>query len=68
MHLLAGAPDPADAPSREFRVPRGNDTADVGVAEIAALKANLAQVSAELAAVKATVARLCTELGVRGDD
>jgi hypothetical protein len=68
MHLLAGAPVPADAPSREFRVPRGNDTADVGVAEIAALKANLAQVSAELAAVKATVARLCTELGVRGDD
>ena len=36
----------------------------VTVGEIAALKANIAQLQDELAAVKATVARLCTELGV----
>ena len=65
MHLLAGTPDVSAGPSRDLRA---HEAADVGVAEIAALKANLAQVSAELAAVKATVARLCAELGVRPDD
>jgi hypothetical protein len=65
MHLLAGAPDVSAGPPRE---PRAPDAGDVGVAEIAALKANLAQVSAELAEVKATVARLCAELGVRPGD
>jgi uncharacterized protein YceH (UPF0502 family) len=65
MHLLAGVPEAGAAPARE---PRADDAgSSVGVAEIAALKANLAQVSAELAAVKATVARLCVELGVRVD-
>jgi hypothetical protein len=65
MHLLAGAPDVSAGPPCE---PRAPDAGDVGVAEIAALKANLAQVSAELAEVKATVARLCAELGVRPGD
>ena len=36
----------------------------VTLGEIAALRANVAQLTTELAEVKATVARLCKELGV----
>jgi hypothetical protein len=59
-HLLSGAP--AVAPSAA--TPHAADADAVTVGEVAALKANVAQLQDELAAVKATVARLCAELGV----
>jgi hypothetical protein len=60
-HLLSGAPDVVAAPV----VAHGDAAGDaITVSEVAALKANIAQLQAELAAVKTTVARLCAELGV----
>jgi uncharacterized protein YceH (UPF0502 family) len=60
-HLLSGPPA-----SELFATAAAADSgADrVTVAEIAALKANIAHLQQELAGVKATVARLCAELGV----
>jgi uncharacterized protein YceH (UPF0502 family) len=63
MHLLSGPP--------AMEVFATGSSADSGadvvtVAEIAALKTNLAQLQQELAGVKATVARLCAELGIGG--
>jgi uncharacterized protein YceH (UPF0502 family) len=62
-HLLSGAPA-ADAGVMSTSADGDGDM--VAVAEIAALKANVAHLSDELERVKATVARLCTELGVGG--
>jgi uncharacterized protein YceH (UPF0502 family) len=60
-HLLSGVPavDAAAAPES----PEANADA-VTVGEIAALKANVAQLNDELAALRVTVAKLCAELGV----
>jgi hypothetical protein len=58
-HLLSGPPAIGSAPAA------ADDPDDaVTVGEIAALKANVAQLQDELAALRATVARLCAELGV----
>ena len=60
-HLLSGAPAIVSAPAAAA-ADAPDDAVTVG--EIAALKANVAQLQDELAAVRATVARLCTELGI----
>jgi uncharacterized protein YceH (UPF0502 family) len=60
MHLLSGAPTIESAP-----VVQVVDDADVvTVAEIAALRANLASLQQEVMGLKAVVAKLCTELGM----
>ena len=61
MHLLSGAPElheptAAAAPSA---------SGDLGVSELAALKANVARLEAELRALKTLVARISTDLGIR---
>jgi uncharacterized protein YceH (UPF0502 family) len=60
-HLLSG-PVAAESAAR----PVGGEPTPgaVTVSEIAALKANVAQLQDELATLKATVARLCAEFGV----
>jgi uncharacterized protein YceH (UPF0502 family) len=60
-HLLSGAPVP-EAFSSIATAEVAGDV--VTVAEIAALKANVAHLQDELAAVKATVAKVCAELGI----
>ena len=60
-HLLSGAPAAATAPAAAHGEP-GSDA--ITVSEVAALKANIAQLQTEVVALKATVARLCAELGV----
>jgi uncharacterized protein YceH (UPF0502 family) len=62
-HLLSGSVNvPADSAAPGRRAADVDDT--VTVSELAALKANVAQLHDEVAALKATVARLCAELGV----
>jgi uncharacterized protein YceH (UPF0502 family) len=58
-HLLSGEPAVAAATDATPA------TATVAVAEIAALKANVADLQREVAALRATVDRLCAELGLR---
>ncbi len=63
-HLLCGVP----APAAGGVTAAGAETSPeerVAVAEIVALKANMAALSEELTRIKATVARLCAELGMR---
>ena len=59
-HLLSGPP----AAESSGRVVDAAAEDAVSVSEIAALKANVAQMQGELSTLKATVARLCTELGL----
>ncbi len=61
MHLLSGVPEP-EAVRETPRIARNES--DVTVGELAALKANVAQLEAEVQGLKATVAKLCAELGV----
>jgi uncharacterized protein YceH (UPF0502 family) len=58
MHLLSGAPQvhASAAPPA---------THEVGVSEIAAVKANVARLEAEVAELKALVAKISGELGIR---
>jgi len=58
-HLLSGPP--AEETLRPAGVEAGGEI--VAASEIAALKANVANLTDEVAALKATVARLCAELG-----
>jgi hypothetical protein len=60
-HLLSGAPPVELAEARAPAVVPGDA---IALGEVAALKANVAQLQEELATVKATVARLCAELGI----
>ncbi len=62
-HLLSGPPAILPAPAPAAAAGDAPDDA-VTVGEIAALKANVAQLQDELAALQATVARLCAELGI----
>lgn len=62
-HLLSGPPAIDAAPAAAAA---GADDDAITVSEIAALKANVAQLQQELAALKATVAKLCAELGTAG--
>jgi uncharacterized protein YceH (UPF0502 family) len=58
-HLLSGPP----AADTVVRVPAAEGDV-VTVSELAALRANVAELQGELAAIRATVAKLCTELGI----
>ncbi|RPI43849.1 MAG: DUF480 domain-containing protein [Betaproteobacteria bacterium] len=60
-HLLSGTPASVEAPVAATLAPA---TATVTLGEIAALRANVAQLTTELAQTKALVARLCKELGI----
>jgi len=62
IHLLCGAPatDEGVSPKLASVAP----TSDVTVGEIAALKANVAQLYEEVSELRAMVSRLCTELGI----
>ena len=62
-HLLSG---PAAVESLQRSQVGDPGDGAVTVSEIAALKANLAQLQDELATLKATVSKLCAELGVPG--
>jgi uncharacterized protein len=61
MHLLSGEPD-IEAMTSGYAKMDGRD--NLGVGEIAALKANVARLEGEVETLKATVAKLCSELGV----
>ena len=58
-HLLAGLP----APDAVVRVATA-DGEVVTVSELAALRANVAELQGEVDTLKATVAKLCAELGI----
>jgi hypothetical protein len=58
-HLLAGPP----APEAVARV-AASEGEVVTVSELAALRANVAELQAEVDTLKATVAKLCAELGI----
>jgi uncharacterized protein YceH (UPF0502 family) len=60
-HLLSGAPANVETPV-ESAAPSATET--VTLSEIAALRANVAQLTTELAEVKAIVARVCKELDI----
>jgi uncharacterized protein len=57
-HLLAGVP----ASDTIVRIGAADDV--VTVSELAALRANFAELQSELGTIRATVAKLCTELGI----
>jgi uncharacterized protein YceH (UPF0502 family) len=60
VHLLSGAakPEPSPAPPSEF------PGTDLGVSEVAALKANVSRLENEVAELKALVGKICAELGI----
>ncbi len=60
-HLLSSAPAIASATVGAATSAEGDA---ITISELAALKANVAQLQGEVAALKATVARLCAEFGV----
>ncbi len=59
MHLLLGATHPEAAASVA-----PDAGYDVGLSEVAALKANVARLEKEVAELKVVIARICTELGI----
>src|SRR6266511_1821532 len=61
-HLLSGEPAVAEIALPVAAAPSGEL---VTVGEIAALKANVAELQREIAGLRTTVARLCAELGLR---
>ncbi len=61
-HLLSGEPAVAEI---ALPVAAGSSGELVTVGEIAALKANVAELQREIAGLRTTVARLCAELGLR---
>ena len=62
MHLLGGAPAVADKAQAASPVPLPGETVALG--DVAALRANVAQLTTDVTRLKATVARLCRELGI----
>ena len=58
-HLLSGTP----AADTVVRVPAGEGDI-VTVSELAALRANVAELQSEIATIRTTVAKLCSELGI----
>jgi uncharacterized protein YceH (UPF0502 family) len=62
-HLLSGPP----SPDTVVRLPAAEGDV-ITVSELAALRANVADLQGELAAIRATVAKLCAELGVAPPD
>lgn len=63
VHLLSGAPA-SEAVAPGAAVP-AMDTPAVTVAELAALKANVARLQDELGELKVLLAKVCAELGIR---
>lgn len=61
-HLLSGPPALQDAAASAPISEAGG----LGVAELSAVKDNVARLEGEMVELKALVARLCSELGVRG--
>jgi uncharacterized protein YceH (UPF0502 family) len=61
VHLLSGAPALTEAPA----TPAVSDGGGLGIAELAAVKANVARLQTDVEELKALVAKLCAELGVR---
>jgi len=61
-HLLSGAPEVPELAAS----PAVSDAGGLGVAELAAVKANVARLQTDVAELKTLVAKLCAELGVRG--
>ena len=60
MHLLSGAASSDAAVSAAAPAP----ASELGLSEVAALKANVSRLEKDVADLKALVARICTELGV----
>ena len=60
MHLLSGA-EKAEVPAPGPSQPAG---LDLGVSEVAALKANVSRLEKDVAELKALIDRICTELGI----
>ena len=58
MHLLSGPPEIREA------APAPQPAGDLGVSEVATLKARVAALEADVAELKALVAKICGELGV----
>ena len=61
--LLSGTPK-QEAPAAQGSAD-GAAAGDASLGEVAALKANLAQIETEVAELKSLVARICAELGIR---
>ena len=61
VHLLSGAPA---VPEHAAAAPAPFGNVDLGVNEIAALKANVARLENEVSELKALVAKVCAELGL----
>jgi uncharacterized protein YceH (UPF0502 family) len=60
MHLLSGAPDVQEG--APVAAPSG---IDLGMTELAALKANVARLENEVGELKSLVAKMCADLGIR---
>jgi uncharacterized protein YceH (UPF0502 family) len=60
MHLLSGAPDVQEG--APVAAPGG---IDLGMTELAALKANVARLENEVGELKSLVAKMCADLGIR---
>ncbi|MGZ9014569.1 MAG: YceH family protein [Burkholderiales bacterium] len=60
MHLLSGPPDVQEG--APVATPSG---VDLGMTELAALKANVARLENEVSELKSLVAKMCADLGIR---
>ena len=61
MHLLSGPPDVSQTSTASAT----SNAADLGVSEVAALKANVARLENEVSELKTRVERICAELGIQ---
>ena len=62
MHLLSGPPN-VEEPAAGVPL---SAAVDLGVSELAAVKANVARLENEVSELKALVAKICADLGIRG--
>jgi uncharacterized protein YceH (UPF0502 family) len=71
-HLLSGVPaeevaGPGASPDAPYAPYAPYAAHDVSLAEVAALKANVARLETEVASLKALLARVCSELGISAE-